>query len=688
MFDLCWMMCFATTARAAEVSRFPTNEDLRHFRSISDPRISPNGQQVLIRIVDSTADGAKSHLWLVDVASNTYRQLTYSPETDKNGETNGEWMPDGDSILFQAHRGEHAQLLRLPMRGGEAKPYDLKVVPPVDSSKLPEAVPLPSGKETPSNAAEPLPLEIKQFEIAPDGKTIAVIANDPKTPGEKKQTDAKADAVWVNHEVHGARLYPLDAESEKLKLVPVAPDVRHAAWTTDSSRLFVITEGQNGEGDLHPAASAWDISISDLAHPKKLNQVPATIHTGRWSLDCSSILLHAQARQDAPPGYHDLFAYDLAKHSLTNLTDGYAGSLGPGDPWALRDGGVVQLMSHGVDTRIARLVNGRLPAQDVPLPVSVVGALHTNATQSAWVFLCSGGTQPMTLYYATGLDATPKVLTTPAIAPPGLRSVGAKRIHWKSDNYTIEGLLNLPPESHQRRVPLIVQVHGGPTGAYEDRYEPFVHFLVGHGWAVLRTNPRGSSNYGAAFAAANKNDLGGGDYRDIMAGVDCVLKTEQIDHERMALEGYSYGGEMAGFVEGKTTRFKAIISGAPVVDQYSEYGTEGDSWYDRWFYGKPWEHPADAWRQSPLATVSHAKAPFLLLQGETDTSDPLGQSQEMYRALRQMNVPVDLVTYPRENHGPLARGVYGNPVTEPWHGYDARARIVRFLQRAFGEKTD
>ena len=681
------MVSFVVVAPAAEVSKFPTNEDLRHFRSINDPRVSPNGQQVLIRIVDSTADGGKSHLWLVDIASNSYRQLTYSPDADKNGETNGEWMPDGDSILFQAHRGEHAQLLRLPMRGGEAKPYDLKVVPPVDSSKLAEAVPLPSGKETPSNVTEPLPLEIKEFEIAPDGKTIAVIANDPKTPGEKKQTDAKADAVWVNHEVHGARLYLLDAESEKLKPVPVAPDVRHVAWTSDSSRLFVITEAQNGEGDLHPAASAWDLRTSDLA-AKKLNELPATIYTGRWSFDSGSILFHAQARQDAPPGYGDLFAYDLTKHSLTNLTDSYAGSLGPEDPWPLRDGGVVQLMSHGVDTSIARFVNGRLLAQDVPLPAPVLGALHTNATQSAWVFLGSGGTQPMTLYYATGLDATPKVLTTPALGPPGLRSVASKRIHWKSDTYTIEGLLYLPPESRQRRVPLIVQVHGGPTGAYEDRYEPFVQFLVGHGWAVLRTNPRGSSNYGAAFAAANKNDLGGGDYRDIMTGVDCVLKTEQIDSNRMALEGYSYGGEMAGFVEGKTTRFKAIISGAPVIDQYSEYGTEGDSWYDRWFYGKPWEHPADAWRQSPLATVSRAKTPFLLLQGETDTSDPLGQAQEMYRALRQMNVPVDLVTYPRENHGPLARGIYGNPVTEPWHGYDARARIVRFLQRAFGEKID
>jgi dipeptidyl aminopeptidase/acylaminoacyl peptidase len=201
--------------------------------------------------------------------------------------------------------------------------------------------------------------------------------------------------------------------------------------------------------------------------------------------------------------------------------------------------------------------------------------------------------------------------------------------------------------------------------------------------AVLRPNPRGSSNYGAKFAAANKNDLGGGDYQDVMAGVDYVLAHYPIDSTRMALMGYSYGGEMAGFVEGKTDRFKAIISGAPVIDQFSEYGTEGGSWYDRWYYGKPWEHMNDAWRQSPLAGVSHAKTPFMLIQGQNDTTDPVGQAEEMYRALRQEGVPVELVTYPRENHGPLAGGIVGRPSPEPWHGYDVRQRIVSFINAAF-----
>ena len=142
------------------------------------------------------------------------------------------------------------------------------------------------------------------------------------------------------------------------------------------------------------------------------------------------------------------------------------------------------------------------------------------------------------------------------------------------------------------------------------------------------------------------------------------------------------GAEMAGFVEGKTDRFKAIVSGAPVIDQQSEYGTEDDSWYDRWFYGKPWEHSEAAWRQSPLSGVAHAKSRFLLIQGEMDVTDPLGQSVEMYRDLRQAGVHVELVQYPRDGHPQLAQALHGLPTHEPWHGYDVRQRIMTFIKEA------
>jgi dipeptidyl aminopeptidase/acylaminoacyl peptidase len=121
-----------------------------------------------------------------------------------------------------------------------------------------------------------------------------------------------------------------------------------------------------------------------------------------------------------------------------------------------------------------------------------------------------------------------------------------------------------------------------------------------------------------------------------------------------------------------------VISGAPVIAQQSAYGTEADSWYDRCFYSKPWENAEAAWRQSPLA----AKTPFLLIQGEADGTDPLGHSQPMYRALRQAGVNVKMIQYAREDHGPLARGFLGLPSQEPWHGFDARQRMLQVIRAA------
>jgi dipeptidyl aminopeptidase/acylaminoacyl peptidase len=666
----------------ADEVKFPANEDLRHVRTMAQPRLSPDGRSVLIQITDSTADGAKSHLWIVDIKQNAPRQLTWSTPQDKRGEYAGRWMPDGKSILFLAHRGEHTQLYRLPMEAGEARPYDLKITPPVDASNTPDAIP-PRKDATPAKS-EPVAIDVENYEPSPDGKLIALLARDPETPGEKKEHDDKADAVWVNHEQHGSRLYFLDPENDKLTPVVVPPDVHGIAWNRQGDRLIAIAEAMNGVGDLAPANSAWMITTADPTHPAQIKELPASIQGGTWSDDGKLYYFLAQARQDAPPGYHDLYALTLADNSIKDLTVSFDDSVGRALPVAEGDK-ILAEAQVGVQVTYLRLEAGKENRDTLKFPTPVVGQLSTNTKQDGWVWLGTGSTQPQTLYYAEKLGRDARSLNTPPLLPANWPKVPSQLVQWKNENLSIEGLLYLPPQASSAKTPLIVDVHGGPTGAFEDRYDPFIVWLVGQGWAILRPNPRGSTGYGFAFAAANKNDLGGADYRDIMAGVDTVIAKYPIDANKLGLMGYSYGGEMAAFVEGKTDRFKAIISGAPVIDQHSEYGTESESYYDRWFYGRPWEHASDAWRQSPLAEVGHAKTPFLLLQGEADKTDPLGQSQEMYRALHQMGVPVEMVQYPREDHGPLATGMFGNPSPEPWHGYDARQRIQKFFNKAFGD---
>src|SRR6201992_545554 len=129
-------------------------------------------------------------------------------------------------------------------------------------------------------------------------------------------------------------------------------------------------------------------------------------------------------------------------------------------------------------------------------------------------------------------------------------AVPSKPVTWKRADFTIEGLLYLPPQASSGKVPLVVNVHGGPRGQFTDAYSPLTNLLLGQGWAVLVTNPRGSTGYGAAFEAANKDDMGNGDYLDIMAGVDEVIRTAPIDAAKKAFIGFNYGGEGGGFLEG------------------------------------------------------------------------------------------------------------------------------------------
>ena len=396
-----------------------------------------------------------------------------------------------------------------------------------------------------------------------------------------------------------------------------------------------------------------------------------------------------QCADDSPPRCNDLYVKDIKTGAARNLTRGFDGTL-PSDFIVDRNGDLMMTIATHMRQRVARIStkDGTPTWFDGEQPV--VQALATNGAQNAWATIAGGPDQPATVFQVPRLGGAAIKLATPPLVPSDWPGVPSKLVKWQNDGLEIEGLLYMPkaPSNTVGRMPLVVVVHGGPTGRFADSYSNLVQMLAAEGWAVFEVNPRGSVGYGAKFAGANKNDLGGADYRDIMTGVDAVLRDFPVDPARMALMGYSYGGEMAGFVAGKTTRFKALIAGAPVINQFSEYGTEDGSFYDRWYYGKPWDHFQDAWRQSPLATVSAAKTPFLLVQGAADRTDPLGQSIEMWRALRQSNVPVELIVYPREDHGPLGQNFAANVSTEPWHGVDVRRRMFGFLRSAFAGDPD
>jgi dipeptidyl aminopeptidase/acylaminoacyl peptidase len=652
-----------------------TSGALRHYQTVADPQLSPGGGRVVYVQRESTAAGAASHLWLAATAGAApARQITFSPAGTHGGETAPAWMPDGSAILFLARRGKTRTLFRLPLDGGEAMPLQLEA----------------------GAGQTKLPLSVEAFAISPDSRWIAVRARQPLTAAERAAKKAKRDAVVVNEDPHQNRLWLYSFTSGKtIALSPARRQADAFAWRPDSRAIAYIDQPPGDSDDLGPRHRVELVAIGQAGASRELPGAPPTVSALAFSPDGGELAMTAQSRHDTPPGVSGLYVMPASggdPHDLSDSDDALM-IAGRGPVWSRHGRAIYVAAQRGSKTALARFAVGGGPAAWLAAESTPVAAeFATNRARSGWVFLAQGSGRLPQIAFAKSLPGAATVLSRANADWAASGWVKAQTVRWRGTDGTILHGLYYPPRApagagaaplRDGKTPLILSPHGGPTGAFLDSFSPLAQWFTAQGWAVLEPNPRGSTGYGYAFVAANKNDLGGQDFADEMAGVNWALAHEPVDGRRLGLYGYSYGGEMAGFIEGKTHRFAAIIAGAPVIDQYSEYGTESGSWYDRWFFGRPWLRPQDAWRQSPLAYAGKATTPMLLLQGQADITDPLGQSEEEYRALRQDGVAVRLVTFPREVHGTLAGGIAGAPEVEPWHGFEGRAQIQRWFDKYF-----
>ncbi len=684
------------TASLASLPMFPvhaadhrlTNEDIRQSREVREAHLSPDGTQVLAVITDTTADRGRPHLWLLGRNGGTPRQLTFSSGDKDKGQYRATWLRNDSSVLFLEDRGSGPRLFRMPMHGGE--PEQLTLKGNKDGNAIATWAPRDAGSD----------FDIRDYAVAPDGRSIALIAA-PRDSAEEHAKKAKGDdASGFGADIHEATLHILSLQST---LVPEAPitGVQSVSWDRMSQRILAVTEPKFV--DLGPAAKVWVVDAKDAARAGRIEGLPNTVSKAQWVSE-SQIVYFAQCHQDTPPYCWDLYDFDLQSHVIRNLTDRVEGTVASDSPDAsdvpliveADKHSVVTLFNRGVSQSVAviSLEGGKVEFFDAGLPV--VSSIETNEHQASWVLIAGGPSNPSAPFLVSSplpsgstKASRPTRLATPDLIPAGRDLVASTPVSWHSDRgKPISGLLYLPPVSVPRPIPLVVNVHGGPAGQFTDRYYATVNLLVARGWAVLLPNPRGSTGYSKAFLAGNKDDLGGGDLRDILAGVNYARERFGIDSQRLALIGYSYGGEMAGFAAGKTHIFRAIISGAPVTDQFSEYGTEDGEWvwYDRWYFGNPTVRFSAAWRQSPISYAPKAMTPVLIVQGLADTEDPPGQAFELYRALREAGDQVELVTFPRESHSELHRNFHGEVSVEPWHGFDLRNRMLEFISREFESK--
>jgi dipeptidyl aminopeptidase/acylaminoacyl peptidase len=231
----------------------------------------------------------------------------------------------------------------------------------------------------------------------------------------------------------------------------------------------------------------------------------------------------------------------------------------------------------------------------------------------------------------------------------------ARSLSWKSDGFSVQGWLLYPRGfDPAKRYPMIVSPHGGPASAAtphwpQARFEPAIFSALGY--FVFLPNPRGSYGQGLAFARANVKDFGGGDLRDILGGVDTVLKTAPIDPERLGLTGWSYGGYMTMWTVTQTNRFKAAVAGAGIANWQSYYGQNSiDQWMIPYFGASVYDDPGVYARSAPITFIKRVTTPTLIVVGERDVECPPPQSYEMWHALKTLGVPSEMIVYPGEGH--------------------------------------
>jgi dipeptidyl aminopeptidase/acylaminoacyl peptidase len=603
-----------------------TVDDVLDLVKIEDVLMTPDGSRVFY--------SERRLNW----GTNTYEKTFFmvpsaggdpAPFVRKDGGEQFRMSPDGRFLSMLREVGGKPQVFLMPLDGGEPRPLT-------------------------SHAGK-----IADYRWAGDARSIVFVAEEARSEEEQKEFDLGDDPIFVNEGPNGknhgrwTHLWRVDLQSREETRV-TGDDLLIDGFdvSPDGSRVVFAARPDN-RGNF-PFLSELYVVGSDGSGPKRLTDNRALERDPLWAPDGGTFVFHASDDEtfELRSGY--LWVMDPDTGERRRLEGQCTGEI---DHLVWTPDGKSLLFNevHGTSTNLYRLdvASGRLEA--VTRRAGTFRAQAYSRDRSRIAFVFDDFTTPPDLY-ASALDGEEAVRLTDA-NPWVAREVLLPRCEvreWKSNDGTlIEGVFMLPGDHRPgTKVPLILQIHGGPPGYWANTFEPDLVVYTGLGWAVLGPNVRGSSGYGDPILRGLMGEVGGGEYHDLMSGVDHVIAAGQVDPELLGVAGWSWGGVSAGWVITRTNRFQAASVGAGVSNWIGESGP-GFNWdVSTWYIGgKHWTHREEWRNRSAINYVEKVETPTLFLHGERDQTSSTNQSMVYFDALQERGVPTRFIKLPRQKHG-------------------------------------